>query len=796
MHAYEIDSALHCDLGQALRQRLLRDEGDNETSAAFVLWAAEQIRAHLAERLTWTFLFSAIGLPTDENLGRTLSENGLVWWRRQWRESAHGKPDLLAEMFLLRELFRRPKVQNNAETMGLVRLVFPGLEARAASCIPKPLHDAGYGADTWTALAHAAVDLEFRENFAVQMRTSPDLVHWVSPRRYGLRSVFQETADRSEIAEKNPHFWPGPASSRRLVRLVYALIQGDQLSSVDRARAGEVLDALWRLVTSTAARDSGKGAFRIDMTQAAVARLDEWWVCPLTRKVLWAAIGGRSPYDPGGTRAPVRVIFPRLPIANSGGLNEANSNIIAQWLEKDPTIAALRSDGLWSDLHDRVAQYTPFFRAQEHSAQIDRPLLQIYEEEFRAGGINILSCSTTMEMGVDIPNVGVVVNTNLPPAVSNYRQRVGRAGRRGEPWAMAFTFCRDLPLDRAVFQDPHRRLLTAPIAAPMAQLESRTIVQRHVNAALLGMFLRHRGGADVMATIGGFFVETADASASANTGSLGDQFLFELKGIWGQKPEVMESLSKLVHGTVLEGDNGLVAAAAEAFHGLMVDWRRERQALLEQQAVAHEPEVQKLYGYRLRRMEGEFLLGELARRRFTPSYGFPVDVVSFDHMRPKKDHPSQKGVDATFGERLGGPSRQLDAAIRDYAPGSEVVVDGLVHLSEGVRPAWVRTADASGVEDLRTLWDCPACHCFGLSRDPNVDECPHCGGSSLQLRKVLRPAGFMGRQRPHTGYESLSFVASELPRVVASGNWHRLSASSSSRFRASSEGHVVTLHDY
>ena len=127
--------------------------------------------------------------------------------------------------------------------------------------------------------------------------------------------------------------------------------------------------------------------------------------------------------------------------------------------------ALLRSQGLWTNLHDRSAEYAPFLRAQEHSAQIDRPVLQIYEQRFKDGRINILNCTTTMEMGVDIPNVALVVNANVPPSVSNYRQRVGRAGRRGEAFAFAVTFCRDLPWDEIAFAAPPQ-YLAAPIAAP------------------------------------------------------------------------------------------------------------------------------------------------------------------------------------------------------------------------------------------------------------------------------------------------------------------------------------------
>src|SRR6516162_7078945 len=90
---------------------------------------------------------------------------------------------------------------------------------------------------------------------------------------------------------------------------------------------------------------------------------------------------------------------------------------------------------------------------------------------------------------VDIPNVALVANANVPPSVSNYRQRVGRAGRRGEPWASATTFYRDLPRDHVVFQNP-LKFLMARIAAPAVRLDSAPVVARHVHAALLGAFLR------------------------------------------------------------------------------------------------------------------------------------------------------------------------------------------------------------------------------------------------------------------------------------------------------------------
>ena len=99
----------------------------------------------------------------------------------------------------------------------------------------------------------------------------------------------------------------------------------------------------------------------------------------------------------------------------------------------------LRALGAWPDLSDRLARHRRYFRAVEHSAQISGPELTRCETAFKAGQINLLSCSTTMEMGVDIGGLTAVAMNNVPPHPANFLQRAGRAGRRGETAALSFT---------------------------------------------------------------------------------------------------------------------------------------------------------------------------------------------------------------------------------------------------------------------------------------------------------------------------------------------------------------------
>jgi hypothetical protein len=573
--------------------------------------------------------------------------------------------------------------------------------------------------------------------------------------------------------------------------MIYPLIGGHwRNGGEDRDRAAEVLDALWRLITATVARDTGRGQWRIDFEKAAVVRLDRAFVCPVTRRPFGFAVAGRSPFSldpdlPLAQTEPMRQVdFPRLPRANAGGLAPEDAAEVARWCETDPQIAALRLGGLWSNLHDRAAAYAPYLRAQEHSAQIERPVLSSYVDDFKDGRINLLNCSTTMEMGVDIPQVRLVVNANVPPAIANYRQRAGRAGRRGEPWAFTLTFARDLPLDVWASDSPGR-YLAHPIVAPRVWFESAPLVQRHVNAALLAAFLRQRGGQPVKGSIGAFFGAGDSIDAAVLPDAAADAFLAFLDG----DPDVVASLRSLTEGTVLgrQAPAALTAIARTDFDRLLRRWREEHRELLDRAAAMGDTEAQSALRLRAQRMRGEFLIGELARRRFTPAYGFPTDVVSLDYLSGRQGRPEPARA---LGELQGIASRTLDVALREYAPGAELVIDGLVYRSEGVRPAWGADADESRLEDLRDLWSCRSCGAFGLARLA-PDACPRCGADAPDRRRSLVPAGFVSRRAAHTGYEALAHVPFEMPRISADTSWIALPEAARARLRADPEGQSI-----
>ena len=228
---------------------------------------------------------------------------------------------------------------------------------------------------------------------------------------------------------------------------------------------------------------------------------------------------------------------------------------------------------------------------------------------------------------------------------------------------------------------------TSAIDVPRVALDSARLVQRHINSLCLGAFLDDR---DIRRLKTGWFFQD-DGSGS----SPGRQFIEWCRAGAEEDERLNVGLRWLIKGTALAASApaNLQAGAAEALARSMDAWQREV-ALCARMRISSETEDRRhvltavlAIERQLRRLEDEFLLSELANRTVSPWPRISHrrrQLHSNDNDELKRQQAARKGREESLGKRLGYPSRQMEMAIREYAPGAEIVMDGRVYESAGV----------------------------------------------------------------------------------------------------------------
>jgi DEAD/DEAH box helicase domain-containing protein len=382
-----------------------------------------------------------------------------IWLDRDTNQ--FGSDREFAKFLLLREFFRRPRRANSAETLGLARLTAPAIEGQTKIGIPSEFKDRGGTLQDWKDFLAVTLTWYVRANSLVIVPR--DLKRFIH-RRIPTGHLIGPHAERRDATLQRQ--WPRQVSeSWRLPAFVRLLMQGLKVDIADpgqRADAEAILLKAWDALYP--ALQSGNDGYQLDFEKLEIMALENAWLCPVTRRVLDRSFRRLTPYpaiagssSEAEFRAVTPIELPRLPFpfGKTDG-REVSSAEIDAWLGQDDRVVAGRERGIWGDLHDAIARRRSFFRAAEHSAQQPGWRLRAYEAEFRQGLINVLNCSTTMEMGVDIGSICTVAMTNMPPSLASYRQRIGRAGRSGQTMSLGFTLCKRPPTRCGGVPQPYR----------------------------------------------------------------------------------------------------------------------------------------------------------------------------------------------------------------------------------------------------------------------------------------------------------------------------------------------------
>lgn len=692
----------------------------------------------------------------------------------------------LAEMLIFRELARRPKRGNNLETLGLLSLRYDQIQK--IDKVPDNWSTFKLTLSDWHDFLKICIDYYVRAGSSLEINGKP-WRDWLSVR---LPQTWLKPQDAESA--KGIRLWPKVkrANSRSiLINLLQNVLNVDVSTSYGEDIVDSILNAAWKALESNILKSSSSG-YLLSLESVSFAIPEKLWICPYTRRFLDTTLNGFSPYTPlKGNRQRCECIdMPPFPADLD--ISSPTFTISArEWILKNQQLGLFREDALWSTYSDQVLESAPFYKTAEHSAQQKSSVLDQYEREFKSGDINILSCSTTMEMGIDIGGIQLVAMNNVPPHPANYLQRAGRAGRRSETKSVSLTLCKANPHDQNVFNQPLWAFGNR-FPTPKVYLSSAVILQRHINAYLLGVFLKNVEN-KLKLTTGSFFIgEDGPWQKYINTFNLAT----------GLKSQIDPVIKQLVRGSPFEGQNldHFIESATQMMHAVRAVWHKEWQALIDEQIKLQASESDpafKAIEYRKQRHSEEYLLRDLANYGFLPGYGFPTSLVTFNNQTvgSKNKGDFQREDNRQFKADL--PTRDIVTALREYAPGSDIVIDGAVYKSAGITLNWhVPPSEHAAKNELQLMkffWHCGKCGSSGTTAAlSHAKKCSVCDSDVKpeNITEFIEPAGFSvdfyGEVTNDISQQK--FIKPEKPIVSAEGNWIPLSNPDLGRFRSAERG--------
>ncbi|MCV7176152.1 DEAD/DEAH box helicase [Mycolicibacterium sphagni] len=554
-----------------------------------------------------------------------------------------------------------------------------------------------------------------------------------APRNTVVRMRSTGSDAKKQVMSWNPSGRPGTSNSRIVFLDKVLAALGNSTP------AAAVLEGCWKLLESSEylniESDRVLGpVFQLDHTRLTLAegRAGAWFLCDTCRTLTSYSVRGVCPNS--------RCVGTLQPFVLPEVSEDTNHyRVIYQTMNSAP------------------------LTAQEHTAQWDAKEAAKIQRQFIDGKVNVLSCSTTFELGVDVGDLQSVVMRNMPPKTANYVQRAGRAGRRAASAALVVTYANRTAHDLAKYQDP-ASMIAGQMRIPWVPIDNARIARRHAHSIAMAAYFRHRAERDgeTWRHAGPFFSppSAGQESPAARVRHFLDPVPADLDDALrtALPPEVQAEIGVL--------DGSWVDVLLDLLASVEAEVKNDIDIYNEQiDAAARERKfgLGKKLSETLRTIESRELLGFLANKNVLPKYGFPVDTVELRTLHTADPIGRQLEL-----------GRDLALAIYEYAPGNQVVAGGKVWTSAGLR----RVPGRQLVQLSYRI--CDTCKRFesGHVLDDSA-VCPTCSTAFKPARQLVRPEfGFIaeretrdvGTAPPERRWHGASYVES-VGEEIGSYTW-------------------------